>query len=158
MRLRARFATVALSVALGGGLAGLTGDASAATNIDSRALNGQATQYGQSLLSRALAYDTDGAMLSEGENVQLVQRRGRSYRRGPRARDRRSYRDRRRSRGRDVGIGIGAVIVGGIIASQAARADRQAMLQCDARFRSFDWDTGTYVTYGGDVRVCPYLR
>jgi hypothetical protein len=29
---------------------------------------------------------------------------------------------------------------------------------CADRFRSFDPGTGTYVTYGGEVRVCPYLR
>ncbi len=34
----------------------------------------------------------------------------------------------------------------------------EAMAQCTAEFRSFDARTGTYVNYGGKVRVCPYLE
>jgi hypothetical protein len=29
---------------------------------------------------------------------------------------------------------------------------------CARRFRSFDWDTGLYTTYGGHTKLCPYLR
>ena len=29
---------------------------------------------------------------------------------------------------------------------------------CAQNFRSFEWNTGLYTTYGGDKRVCPYLR
>lgn len=36
-------------------------------------------------------------------------------------------------------------------------ADRDGMAECAARFRSFDPATGTYVTYGGETRPCPYL-
>jgi hypothetical protein len=32
------------------------------------------------------------------------------------------------------------------------------MQRCDNRFRSFEWDTGYYTTYGGDKVLCPYLR
>ncbi len=38
------------------------------------------------------------------------------------------------------------------------RATEEAMAQCTAEFRSFDARTGTYVMYGGKVRVCPYLE
>lgn len=37
-------------------------------------------------------------------------------------------------------------------------ADRDAMAQCAATFRSFDPATGTYVTYAGDTVRCPYLE
>jgi hypothetical protein len=30
--------------------------------------------------------------------------------------------------------------------------------RCDRRFRSFEWDTGLYTTYGGYKKLCPYLR
>jgi BA14K-like protein len=38
------------------------------------------------------------------------------------------------------------------------RATEEAMARCRAEFRSFDTRTGTYVMYGGSVRVCPYLE
>jgi len=38
------------------------------------------------------------------------------------------------------------------------RASEEDMAQCAAEFRSFDARTGTYVRYGGEVRVCPYLE
>jgi hypothetical protein len=34
-------------------------------------------------------------------------------------------------------------------------SDRQL---CAENFRSFEWRTGLYTTYGGEKRVCPYLR
>jgi|GEM_PF-6715495 len=37
-------------------------------------------------------------------------------------------------------------------------APRWAKRKCARRFKSFDWYSGTYVTYGGRVRLCPYLR
>jgi BA14K-like protein len=29
---------------------------------------------------------------------------------------------------------------------------------CAENFRSFEWRTGLYTTYGGEKRLCPYLR
>ncbi len=29
---------------------------------------------------------------------------------------------------------------------------------CAQNFRSFEWRTGLYTTYGGEKRLCPYLR
>jgi hypothetical protein len=37
-------------------------------------------------------------------------------------------------------------------------ATQEDMARCSARFRSFNTETGTYVTYGGEVRICPYLE
>ncbi len=93
-------------------------------------------------------------------------RRGASPRRGQRSRS-----SRRSRRGRDIGagvaIGLGAAILGSIMSQQRAqghgRAAYEAELEaaarrCAQRFRSFDWESGTYVTYGGEVRLCPYLE
>jgi hypothetical protein len=35
---------------------------------------------------------------------------------------------------------------------------RDGMQRCSETFRSFDPTTGTYVTYGGETRVCPYIE
>lgn len=35
---------------------------------------------------------------------------------------------------------------------------RDGMQRCAETFRSFDPNAGTYVTYQGEVRVCPYLQ
>ena len=29
---------------------------------------------------------------------------------------------------------------------------------CAQNFRSFEWNTGLYTTYGGERRLCPYLK
>ena len=53
--------------------------------------------------------------------------------------------------------------------SQAVRADgygyrryRQAgysaSQRCAGTYRSFDWDSGTYIGYDGERHTCPYLR
>ena len=65
-------------------------------------------------------------------------------------------------RGRNIGIGIGAAIVGGVIVSQALRAERRnygggARQHCADTYRSFDWESGTYMGYDGHRHVCPYL-
>lgn len=36
--------------------------------------------------------------------------------------------------------------------------DPDALALCASRFRSFNANTGTYVTYDGEERLCPYLR
>lgn len=63
--------------------------------------------------------------------------------------------------GRDLAIGLG-LGVAGALAGSAARGyygySSDARARCAARFRSFEWDTGLYTTYGGDKRLCPYLR
>ncbi len=85
----------------------------------------------------------------------------------------------RRGYGRGIGLGIGAAIVGGIIANEVYRPRAGYYYDdyaydgpyyrpsryagggrelCAQNFRSFEWNTGLYTTYGGDKRVCPYLR
>ena len=81
--------------------------------------------------------------------------------------------------GRGVALGLGAAIVGGIIANEIYRPRpgyyyddyaydgpyyRPSRFAGDGRelcaqnFRSFEWNTGLCTTYGGEKRVCPYLR
>ena len=36
--------------------------------------------------------------------------------------------------------------------------DPDAVARCASRFKSFNVHTGTYVTYDGEERLCPYLR
>lgn len=66
----------------------------------------------------------------------------------------------RRHRGWNPGAaivgGVAAAIIAGAIVEGRARGDD--VERCAAEFRSFDPRSGTYVTYGGEVRVCPYLR
>lgn len=70
-------------------------------------------------------------------------------------------RHRHRHFGRDIGIGLGLGLLGGAIAGYS-RYDGlpydERRNQCASRFRSFEWDTGLYTTYGGEKRLCPYLR
>lgn len=68
----------------------------------------------------------------------------------------------------DFGAGVAVGVIGSIIAQGAAEAHRDRGYghrdedwrweKCDRKFRSFEWDTGMYTTYGGERRVCPYLR
>lgn len=84
----------------------------------------------------------------------VVRRRGMLRRRLPHSR--RYYRRRALRRGIGIGIGLGIVA---LIARESANAEfRAAMRRCDRRYRSFDWETGTYVNGQGRVRLCPYLR
>jgi hypothetical protein len=43
-------------------------------------------------------------------------------------------------------------------ADEVLIADRDGMQRCAESFRSFDPATGTYVTYAGETRPCPYLE
>ncbi len=118
-----------------------------------------------------------GPMLGQAPsaNLMLVQRRERARRRAYRRGFRRGRRAERRNwrRGRYYGRrydrddwdgpGLGAALtlglVGALVASgidRAAAEDRIA--RCESQFRSFDRSSGTYTTYGGETRVCPYLR
>lgn len=81
--------------------------------------------------------------------------RGRGYRssRGYRYR---GYRSRRSNILPYIGLGIaGAVLHHGL---SSGAYGSSAMNRCAQRFRSFEWDTGYYTTYGGQRRLCPYLR
>ena len=90
------------------------------------------------------------------------------------------YRGYRRGWGPAPWLGLGAgLVVGSIIANEAYRPRRGYYYDdyaydgpyyypsgyagdprriCAQNFRSFEWDTGLYTTYGGERRLCPYLR
>ena len=95
--------------------------------------------------------------IAEGENITKVDRRGRGWRRGYRYR-RRPYR-RGYRRGFGAGALIGGIIAGTLIAAaiREGRARDYDMRRCAYEFRSFDPVTGTYITYEGEERICPYL-
>ena len=81
---------------------------------------------------------------------------------------------------RGYGYGIGAgIVAGAIIADYAYRPRRGYYYDtyaydgpyyypseyrgdpreiCARNFKSFEWSTGYYTTYGGEHRLCPYLR
>jgi hypothetical protein len=143
MKLSSKFAALALSAGLFAALAPSTAEARPGAGA-------------------ALAPLSAAAPAGVVEQTQYRGRRGyrgRDYRGRGYYGDRRSYRrDRRRSRNRAIGLGIGAAVVGAAIASSAARSDRGAMQRCADTYRSFDWNSGTYTTYGGETVVCPYLR
>ncbi len=63
----------------------------------------------------------------------------------------------------DDDFGPGAAFAAGLIGSLVAEglshsAAEDAIDRCEARYRSFEPDTGYYTTYGGEQRLCPYLR
>jgi BA14K-like protein len=85
-----------------------------------------------------------------------------------------------RWRGPVIGLGVGtAIVAGAIIANEAYRPRRGYYYDtyayngpyyypsgysgdprkvCAEHFRSFEWNTGLYTTYGGERKLCPYLR
>ncbi len=65
----------------------------------------------------------------------------------------------------DFGAGVAVGVIGSLIAQGVAeerarryRREEWRWRKCDREFRSFEWDTGMYTTYGGERRLCPYLR
>ena len=111
--------------------------------------------------ANAMPNIADKTVIAPGvsEKVTEVQRlRRREWNRGERRRhwDRDGHRyNNRINPGAFIALGvIGALINSGVSESHA----RSAMERCDARFRSFEWDSGLYTTYDGDRVLCPYLR
>jgi BA14K-like protein len=69
----------------------------------------------------------------------------------------------RRNNGRDIGLGIAGLIIGGIVLSEAARAEHRGSHgsdweRCAQTYRSFERNTGMYTGYDGIRRPCPYLN
>lgn len=69
----------------------------------------------------------------------------------------------RRNSGRNLALGIGGLIIGGIVLSEAARSEHRRdhggdWERCASTYRSFESDTGMYTGYDGVRRTCPYLR
>lgn len=72
-------------------------------------------------------------------------------------------RSNRRGHGGNIGLGLGAAIIGGILLSGTARAHHRRTHagdwnRCARTYRSFEWDTGMYTVRRGVRRTCPYLR
>lgn len=68
----------------------------------------------------------------------------------------------RGNRGAAIGLGIAGAIVGSaIIANEGYRYRRydgvSGAQRCANTYRSYDWDSGTYMGYDGVRRTCPYL-
>ena len=68
--------------------------------------------------------------------------------------------------GRGVGPFLGGLAAGAVIGGALGQrsygydgggGSEDGMARCSANFRSFDPSTGTYTTYGGETRRCPYL-
>jgi BA14K-like protein len=97
---------------------------------------------------------------SRQESVEHIQYRGRYYNRG--AGGYRSY-GYRRNNSRNFALGLGAAIIGGVILSQAGRAEHRRTRssdwdRCSETYRSFEPDTGMYTGYDGMRHTCPYLN
>jgi hypothetical protein len=78
---------------------------------------------------------------------------------------RRDYRrgNYRRNDGRNIGLGIAGLVIGGIVLSEAARAEHRGSHgsdweRCAQTYRSFERNTGMYTGYDGIRRPCPYLN
>jgi BA14K-like protein len=94
------------------------------------------------------------------ESVEKVQYRGRYNNRG--AGGYRNY-GYRRNDGRNFALGLGAAIIGGIVLSQAGRAEHRRTHssdwdRCSQTYRSFEPETGMYTGYDGVRHTCPYLQ
>lgn len=69
----------------------------------------------------------------------------------------------RRDGGRNLALGIGGLVIGGILLSEAARSEHRREYssdwqRCSSTYRSFEPETGMYTGYDGTRRTCPYLR
>ncbi|MBF0256461.1 MAG: BA14K family protein [Gammaproteobacteria bacterium] len=93
------------------------------------------------------------------QEIQLAQRY-RTYDRYPR------HRPSRRSNNWVAPLVAGALI-GAIISNHSSQttygysnkgAYKSAKRRCAREYRSYDWDSDTFVTYGGVVKLCPYVR
>ncbi len=57
------------------------------------------------------------------------------------------------------GAAIALGVIGSLVASGVSESEaRSDVRRCEERYRSFEPDTGLYTTYGGEKRLCPYLR
>lgn len=84
-------------------------------------------------------------------------------------RDGRRHSRRYSRRNNWVGPAVAGVILGAIIANETSKPRRHyrnydrrdyraAKRRCDDKYRSYDWDSDTFVTYGGKVKLCPYVK
>lgn len=150
-------ATAALAVGM---LAAGSQAGHAASFVSSEGINDISSSTQISSAPQLEVSSADEVQLPETENVKLAGRTGRY-----------------------IALGVGAAILGSALTAHhynrgyysrggyyysrpyrtyyrggSYYAPRWAKRKCARRFRSFDWYSGTYVTYGGRVRLCPYLR
>ena len=112
--------------------------------------------------SAAPALNAPSPAKSVGNSTVLVQQLRHRGTRAWRHRDGRGHWRHRHHNGNGVGVGglvLGANTAGTIADAmpegRASAGDRRA---CADRYRSFDWESGTYTGYDGNTYVCPYLR
>ena len=89
--------------------------------------------------------------------IDVQRRRGGRHWRGHRPRHGHWH---RRNRDSWLALGIGSAIVGGMLAARNTPSysyAQSAWDRCAAQFRSLRPD-GTYTTFSGEQRLCPYLR
>ena len=68
-----------------------------------------------------------------------------------------------RDGGGNLTTGLGGLVLGGILLSEAARSEHRREYssdwqRCSETYRSFEPETGMYTGYDGARRTCPYLR
>lgn len=141
MTRRSTIAAMAMTLVVATGLS--IGAADARTMPSEAAYMGTVA-VGSGMSGLASAMEVDAKSVGEHESYTVAQRR---FRRGVAT---------------GLAIGLGAAIIGGAISRDRAYGYEDeiedAMHRCAERFRSFSWERGTYVTYGGEERLCPYLR
>jgi hypothetical protein len=139
------------------------------------ALGASATTLSVNAAPAAAAAATSGPLATDSGVVNVQDRRYRGERRGRHRGDwnrgrrhHRGYYDYGYNPGAYIGLGIAGAILDGALSDDGyveGYADEPgygggssaAMQRCAAQFRSFEWDTGLYTTYGGEKRLCPYL-
>lgn len=115
--------------------------------------NAQQSTFSATAVNSFEAQKTNTLLTMVQNRRRLRERRGFQQRRY----DRRRY-GRRRGRGDGVGAGIAIGIIGALIASGISESEASSRIaRCEATFRSFDAETGTYIASNGQTRRCPYL-
>ncbi|MEO5342740.1 MAG: BA14K family protein [Gammaproteobacteria bacterium SHHR-1] len=103
----------------------------------------------------------DGVFHSSRQEIQQVRHHRRPHRYSPQQAPRRSS-----HRGRNIVVPLVAgALIGAIIANHNSQPSysgkggyKSAKRRCDRDYRSYDWESDTFVTYGGVVKLCPYVR
>jgi uncharacterized protein YcfJ len=111
----------------------------------------------------------DRIVAQSSQEIRLADRRHDRYDRHDRYNryDRHGH-SHRRHRNDWIGPVVAGALIGAIIANQNSTVSRHrqhggdsyrdAKRRCASDYRSYDWESDTYVTYGGTVKLCPYVR
>ena len=137
------------------------------------ALGASATTLSVNAAPAAVGAANGRTLVTDSNVINVQDRRYRGERHGGRDRGdwhRGRHRGDNWNPGAYIGLGIAGALLSGAL-SEGAYADdygyadgpgygegsSAAMRRCASQFRSFEWDTGLYTTYGGEKRLCPYL-